>query len=307
MLLGYSTEEVIYPDWEEELQESGSTQWRVFAGEETQIVPKAGRVGDLIALGDGTMVQTDVEGYLGGTYPVFMGRSKLVSREQFRVPGGRDSISSPALSSTPSCADADVCAAAAIQGNSGTILTSGQEAGLSEKNNPQPTAIGSCGYAHFEGDIPPETAEKASRRIEHAGSTPPPTPTQDSDVISDEVTEHTAHEDSSVSYEYDASYGRKKRTCETRDADADKRDTNTENKNGNTTKKQDAGIINGVHTSNNTDGRRSCVFVLCAAFVCLPYANAGECIARHANTNAPGKLSVHFFVIGLLFRLSDEE
>ena len=92
-------------------------------------------------------------------------------------------------------------------------------------------------------------------------------------------------------------YGRKKRTCETRDADADKRDTNTENKNGNTTKKQDAGIINGVHTSNNTDGRRSCVFVLCAAFVCLPYANAGGCIARHSNTNAPGQLSVHLFFI----------
>ena len=92
----------------------------------------------------------------------------------------------------------------------------------------------------------------------------------------------------------DATYGRKKGTRETRDADADKRDTNTENKNGNTTKKQDAGIINGVHSSSNTDRRRSWVFVRCAAFVCLPYANAGECIARHANTNAPGKLLVHF-------------
>jgi hypothetical protein len=173
MLLGYSTEEVMHPNWEEELQECGSTQWRVFAGEEKQIVRKAERVGDFIALGDGTMMQTDVEGYLDGDYPVFIGRSKLVSREQFRVPGGRDSISSPELSSASSCADADACAAAAIQGNSGTIITSYQEAGLSEENNPQPTAIGSCGYAHFEGDIPPGTAEEASRRIEHAGSTPP--------------------------------------------------------------------------------------------------------------------------------------
>ena len=78
--------------------------------------------------------------------------------------------------------------------------------GLSEKNNPQPTAIGSCGYAHFEGNIPPETVKEASQRIEHAGSTPPLTPAQDSDVIIDEATEHTAHEDSSVSYEHDASY-----------------------------------------------------------------------------------------------------
>ena len=152
------------------------------------------------------MVQTDVEDYLDGTYPIFTDRSKLVSREQFRVPGGRDSISSPRLSSTSSCADADVCAAAAVQDNSGTTLTSGQEVGLSEKNNPQPTAIGSCGYAHFEGNIPPETAEEASRRIEHAGSTPPSTLARDSDVIIDEATEHTAHGDSSVSYEHDASY-----------------------------------------------------------------------------------------------------
>ena len=54
--------------------------------------------------------------------------------------------------------------------------------------------------------VPPETAEEASRRIERAGSTPPPTPTQDSDVISDEVTVHTAHEESSVLHEHDASY-----------------------------------------------------------------------------------------------------
>ena len=74
------------------MQDNGSAQWRVFNGEEEQMVPKAERVGDLIALGDGTIVQTDVEGNLDGTYPVFMGRSKWVSREQFRVPGGRDSI-----------------------------------------------------------------------------------------------------------------------------------------------------------------------------------------------------------------------
>ena len=166
-------------------------------------VSKAERVGDFIALGDGTMVQTDVEGYLDGDYPVFMGRSKLVSREQFRVPAGRDSVSSPGLSSASTFADAGVCATAAVQGNSGTVLTSGQEAGLSEENDPQPTAIGPCGYAHFS---PPKTAEETARRIERAGSTPPPTPTQDLDVISDEVTEHTAHEESSVLYEHDASY-----------------------------------------------------------------------------------------------------
>ena len=42
-LLGYSTEEVIHPNWEEELQECGSAQWRGFAGEEKQVVPKAER------------------------------------------------------------------------------------------------------------------------------------------------------------------------------------------------------------------------------------------------------------------------
>ena len=61
----------------------------------------------------------------------------------------------------------------------------------------------------------------------------------------------------------------------------------------------------GCIVSNNTDRRRSCVFVLCAAFVCLPYANAGEyageCIARHANTNAPGKLLVHFCLLVYYF------
>ena len=102
ILLGYSTEEAMHPNWEEEFQECGSAQSRVFAGEEKQVVPKAERVGDFIALGDGTMVQTDVEGYLDGDYPVFMGRSKLVSREQFRVPAGRDSISSSELSSASS-------------------------------------------------------------------------------------------------------------------------------------------------------------------------------------------------------------
>ena len=86
------------------------------------------------------------------------------------------------------------------------MLRSGQVAGLSEENDPQPAAIGSCGYAHFEGDVLPETAEETSRRIEHAGSTPPPTPTRNLDVIVDEGTEHTAHEDSSVLYEHGASY-----------------------------------------------------------------------------------------------------
>ena len=38
-LLGYPTEEVMHPDWEEELQDSGSAQWRVFYGEEEQMVP----------------------------------------------------------------------------------------------------------------------------------------------------------------------------------------------------------------------------------------------------------------------------
>ena len=88
----------MHPDWEEDLQESGSAQWRVFNGEEQQMVPYSERADDLIALGDGTIVQTDVKGNLDGTYPIFMGRSKLVSREQFRVPDGRDSISSQKLS-----------------------------------------------------------------------------------------------------------------------------------------------------------------------------------------------------------------
>ena len=50
-------------------------------------------------------------------------------------------------------------------------------------------------------------------------------------------------------------------------------------------------------------GLVSCVFVLCAALVCLPYANADECIARHANTNAPGELLVnivYWFTISTL-------
>ena len=89
------------------------------------------------------MVQTDVDGHLDGTYPVFMGRSKLVSREQFRVPGGHDSISSPELSDTPSCSDEDARAAAAVQGSSGTVFKSDQEVGLSKENSSQPTTIGS--------------------------------------------------------------------------------------------------------------------------------------------------------------------
>ena len=160
--LGYSTEEVMHPDWEEELQDNASAQWRVFNGEEAQVVPKAERAGVLIALGDGTMVQADMDGYLDGTHPVFMGRSKLVSREQFRIPRGHDSISSLELSSTSSCADKDAREAAAIQGNSGTAFKSGQEVGLSEENSSQPIVIGSCGYLHLEGNVPPETAEEAS-------------------------------------------------------------------------------------------------------------------------------------------------
>ena len=78
----------MHPDWEEELQESGSAQWRVFTGEEQKMLPYAERAGDLIALGDGTIVQTDVQGNLDATYPILMGRSKLVSRGQFRIPGG---------------------------------------------------------------------------------------------------------------------------------------------------------------------------------------------------------------------------
>ena len=108
----------MHPSWEEELQECGSAQWRLFAGEEKQVVPKAERVGDLIALGDGTLVQTDVEGHLDGDYPVFMGRSKLVSREQFRVPAGHESISSSESSSASSFSDVDVRATATVQGNS---------------------------------------------------------------------------------------------------------------------------------------------------------------------------------------------
>jgi hypothetical protein len=78
-LLGYSTEEVIHPDWEEELQDSSSAQWRVFTGHWRGSASCT--YGDLIALGDGTRVQTDVDGHLDGTFPIFMGRSKLVSRE----------------------------------------------------------------------------------------------------------------------------------------------------------------------------------------------------------------------------------
>ena len=188
------------------MQDNASAQWRVFNGEEAQVVPKAERAGVLIALGDGTMVQADMDGYLDGTHPVFMGRSKLVSREQFRIPRGHDSISSLELSSTSSCADKDAREAAAIQGNSGTAFKSGQEVGLSEENSSQPIVIGSCGYLHLEGNVPPETAEEASRRVEHAGSTPPSTPAPDSEVVIDEAAESFAHEDSTVSYELDACY-----------------------------------------------------------------------------------------------------
>ena len=87
--------------------------------------------------------------------------------------------SSPKSSSAPSFANADcsdVHATAAFQGNSNTMLTSGQEAGLFEEDDPRPSVIGSCGYANFEGDVPPEAAGETTRRIERAGSTPPPTP-----------------------------------------------------------------------------------------------------------------------------------
>ena len=197
-LLGYSTEEVMHPDWEEELQDSGSAQWRVFNGEEEQMVPKAERVGDLIALGDGTIVQTDVKGNLDGTYPIFMGRSKLVSREQFRVPEGRDSISSQELSSTSTCVDEDARAGAPIEDNSGTAFKNDQEMRLSEESSLQQIAIGSCGYA-----TPSETAEEASRRVEHAGSTPPSMPAPDSEFVIDETAENISHVDS---HDLDASY-----------------------------------------------------------------------------------------------------
>ena len=77
---------------------------------------------------------------------------------------------------------------------------------MSEENSSQPTAIGSCGYARFEGNIPPETSEEASRRVEHAGSTPPSTPAPDSEVVIDEAAENISHVDSTVSYKLDASY-----------------------------------------------------------------------------------------------------
>ena len=133
-LLGYSTEEVMHPDWEEELQESGSAQWRVFTGEEQQMVPYAERVGDLIALGDGTMVQTNVQGNLDGTYPVLMGRSKLVSREQFRIPDGRNSISSQKLSDASSCVDEDARAVVPVEDHSGTVFENDQEMMSSEES-----------------------------------------------------------------------------------------------------------------------------------------------------------------------------
>ena len=197
-LLGYSTEEVMHPDWEEELQDSGSAQWRVFSGEEEQMVPNAVRVGDLVALGDGTIVQTDVKGNLDGTYPIFMGRSKLVSREQFREPDGRDSISSQELSGTSSCVDEDARAGALIEDNSGTVFENDQGMRLSEESNLQQIAIGACGYA-----TPSETPAEASRRVEHAGSTPPSTPAPDSEFIIDETAEDSSHLDS---HGLDASY-----------------------------------------------------------------------------------------------------
>ena len=69
---------------------------------------------------------------------------------------------------------------------------------LSEGDNSQPIDIGSCGYAHFEES--PETAEEASRRVEHAGSTPPSTPARDSEIVINEAAENIYDEDSTVSY-----------------------------------------------------------------------------------------------------------
>ena len=183
-LLGYSTEEVMHPDWEEELQDSGSAQWRVFNGEEEQVLPKAVRVGDLVALGDGIILQTDVKGNLDDTYPIFIGRSKLVSREQFRVPDGRDSISSQEFSGTSSCVDEDARAVSPVKDNPKTVFNIDQGMILSEENSLQQVSIGSCGYA-----MPSETPEEAARRVEHAGSTPPSTPAPDSELVYDEITE----------------------------------------------------------------------------------------------------------------------
>ena len=69
---------------------------------------------------------------------------------------------------------------------------------LSEESNLQQIAIGACGYA-----TPSETPAEASRRVEHAGSTPPSTPAPDSEFIIDETAEDISHLDS---HGLDASY-----------------------------------------------------------------------------------------------------
>ena len=62
----------------------------------------------------------------------------------------------------------------------------------------QPIAIGSCGYASSS-----ETVEEASRRVEHAGNTPPSTPALDAELAVDETAEDISHVDL---HDLDASY-----------------------------------------------------------------------------------------------------
>ena len=144
------------------------------------------------------MVQTNVQGNLDGTYPVLMGRSKLVSREQFRIPDVRDSISPQKLSDASSCLDEDARAVAPVEDHSGTVFENDQEMMSSEESGLKPIAIGSCGYA-----TPSETVEEASRRVEHAGNIPPSTPAPDAELVVDGTADDISHEDI---HDLDASY-----------------------------------------------------------------------------------------------------
>ena len=89
-------------------------------------------------------------------------------------------------------------AGAPIEDHSGTAFKNDQEMRSSEESSLQQIAIGSCGYA-----APSETAEEASRRVEHAGSTPPSTPAPDSELVIDGTAEDISHVDL---HDLDASY-----------------------------------------------------------------------------------------------------
>ena len=55
----------------------------------------------------------------------------------------------------------------------------------------------------FELEAPSETVDEASRRVEHAGNTPPSTPAPDAELVVDGTADDISHEDI---HDLDASY-----------------------------------------------------------------------------------------------------